>query len=285
MVNDEILPKIQTIRISDIDTRHRLRDFDPDVVEFMVPSIRDNGGKPRQPIVVRPKKGDGFAYELVFGLHRLECFKQLKVEQLEVGESGHVVIREMSDDEAELAEIDENLMRGELKQLDLAKFVSARQAVYDRIYPDKINGKSRKLKAVQSSQSLRTFGERFSKNIAKKLDVSERTIQYLLEIARIDEQALKALRGTAVEDNQRALLALARRPVEEQRKIADAIHDGRARSFSTALVEAGLEDAQKPEPKQRTIYNQLVGAWGLANKNTRDEFLAFAGLSYKGGKK
>jgi len=268
------------IDINKIDKRDRLREFDPDVVEFMAPSLRDNGGKPRQPILVRPKQGGAYEYELVFGLHRLECFGLLKIQQLEVGENGHVVIREMSDDEAELAEIDENLMRSELKQLDLAKFISARQSVYDRIYPDKINGKSRNSQAVQKSQSLRTFGERFSKNIARKLDVSERTIQYLLEIAKIDPQALRDLRGTAIEDNQRELLALAKRSVEEQRQIAEAIRDGRAKAVAPALVAVGLSEAPPVEPPQKRIYAELVGAWGRADKVTRDQFIAFAGLSY-----
>jgi len=268
------------IDINKIDTRNRLREFDPDVVEFMVPSIRDGGGKPRQPIIVRPFAADGFDYKLVIGGHRIECFRLLKIDQLEVGEHGHVIIRNMSDDEAQLAEIDENLMRNELTQLDLATFVSTRQAVYDRIYPDKINGKSRNSKAVQNSQSLRTFGERFSKNIARKLGVSERTIQYLVEISKIDREAMHDLRGTPIEDNQRELLALAKRSVDEQRQIALAIRDGRAKAVAPALVAVGLSEPPPVEPPQKRIYAELVGAWERADKTTRDEFLAFAGLSY-----
>ncbi|MBB4199101.1 hypothetical protein CCR94_16510 [Rhodoblastus sphagnicola] len=276
------------IDITSIDTRNRLRDFDPDVVEFIAPSIRDNAGKPRSPILVRPKLCDGFEYGLIFGLHRLECFRLLKIERLEVGENGHVIIRDMDDDQAQLAEIDENLMRGELKQLDLAMFVAARQGVYDRIYPDKINGKSRNSHAVQKSQSLRTFGERFSKNIARKLDVSERAIQYLLEISKLDEQAVRDLRGSAIEDNQRELLALAKRPADEQRQIAAAIRDGRAKAIAPALVAVGLAEPPPIEPPQKRIYAELVGAWDRADKITRSQFLEFAGLSYaatRGAKK
>ena len=64
-----------------------------------------------QSIIVRPHGGIGHA--LVAGWHRLEAVRKLKHDAI------RAEIREgMDDDAAELAEIDENLVRAELSSAD-----------------------------------------------------------------------------------------------------------------------------------------------------------------------
>jgi ParB family chromosome partitioning protein len=231
---------IPFIHINDIDAEDRLRPIDRDHVEFMAPSIKDNAGKPRQPIVVRPNPDVGRRFKLVMGAHRLECLRLLDIEQLEVGEHGHVIISEMSDDQAALAEIDENLMRHELNALDRANFLKARKEVYERLYPETVHGKSRKSKAFVKSQSLRLYGERFSRNIAKKLDMSERAIQMALEIAgNLQEEAAANVRGTRIEGNQKELLALSRFAPELQLQISQEINTRRAKTVAQAAFIIG----------------------------------------------
>jgi ParB/RepB/Spo0J family partition protein len=66
-----------------------------------------------QPIVVRPRKDGG--YWLVAGLHRFEAAKKLKWKEINC-----TIFDGMAADEADLAEIDENLIRAELSPAERA---------------------------------------------------------------------------------------------------------------------------------------------------------------------
>ena len=72
-----------------------------------------------QPIVLRPAESSG--YWLVVGRHRLEAVTKLKWDSISA-----TVFEGMDADHAELAEIDENLIRAELSPIERGLHVNGR---------------------------------------------------------------------------------------------------------------------------------------------------------------
>jgi hypothetical protein len=95
----------------------RLRVLRPKNVDELAGSIKANGLL--QPIVLRPRGTAG--YWLVAGHHRLEAARKLKWEAIAA-----IIFDGMDADEAELAEIDENLIRAELSPIERALHVTSR---------------------------------------------------------------------------------------------------------------------------------------------------------------
>ena len=73
-----------------------------------------------QPIVVRPRPGAGFW--LIAGRHRLMAAKKLKWPALDC-----IVLDDVSADQAELVEIDENLVRADLSPAEEAAHLGRRK--------------------------------------------------------------------------------------------------------------------------------------------------------------
>ncbi|KAF0231665.1 MAG: chromosome partitioning protein ParB [Beijerinckiaceae bacterium] len=188
--------EIIALPLDEIDTTDRLRPVDPAHVEAIAASIALINLM--QPIVVRP---DGNRYRLVAGAHRLAAVRTLGRPDIDA------IIENIDDDEARLVEIDENLMRRELSALDRAIFLAERKEAFDRLNPDVAKPGRRK---KELSQSLRQFGERFTKQTAKRLGMSERSVQLCLELVKnLAPEARDALRLSDVADNQSELIKLA----------------------------------------------------------------------------
>lgn len=263
---------VNFINTDDIDADGRLRPVDRDHAEFLAVSIKETGLK--HPIIVRTApEGSNRHYKLVVGGHRLDAFKLLRWTDLTIGKD--VVIQDMTDDEARLAEIDENLARHELNALDRAIFLLERKRLYETLYPETGHGKAPKGRAKEKSQTLALFRERFSRQAAKKLGLSEAAIKLSIQIASdLDREAVKALRGTKIERNQRELFAISRLPVEEQRAVAAAIGGGKAKTMVQAKVAVGLEQAIPKDPQTR-FRDMLIAGWDGADKVTRAWFLDY----------
>jgi ParB family transcriptional regulator, chromosome partitioning protein len=82
-----------------------------------------------QPIVVRPDKDGGYC--LVAGLHRFEAAKKLNWKEIWCS-----VFDDMDTDQAELAEIDENLIRVDLTPAEEAAHIGKRKELYERLHPE-----------------------------------------------------------------------------------------------------------------------------------------------------
>jgi ParB family chromosome partitioning protein len=261
---------MKTIATSLIDDTDRLRPVNADWAATIAASIEMKGLD--TPICVRPVEGERFA--LVAGGHRLAAIRLLGWDELNVGD--HVVVREMSELEARLAEIDENLIRHELTPLDRALFLQERKRVYEEMHPEAKAGgdrksKVQKLKDEIKSQSLRLdLPARFTAEAAARVGLSERTVQLALELAQaLSPAAIAALRGTALEKNQSALLALAKEAPAEQVEIAQLIASGECAGLQQARVARGLvHEAIRDE--QTRLWSTFLGLWNKASNSTRE---------------
>src|SRR5580765_7406636 len=111
--------KHMKFRIADIIVANRKRELGD--ISQLAQSIQEIGLL--NPIVIRR---DG---TLIAGCHRLEACKSLGWQEIDV------TISELDDLHAELAEIDENLIRNELHFLDKDTQLKRRKEIYETLNP------------------------------------------------------------------------------------------------------------------------------------------------------
>ena len=112
---------IQPIPVEAIRVGKRMRHVVETRVEKLAESIRSLGV--RVPVSVL-EAGEG--YLLVAGLHRLEASKRLGLEQVPC------MVMEGDEVEAQLWEVDENLMRSELSPIERAAHLKRRKELWER---------------------------------------------------------------------------------------------------------------------------------------------------------
>jgi len=106
---------------------HRPRAIRHDLVDQLAESMKKRGLL--QPITVRPRSDAG--YSLVIGWHRFETAKLL---------GWSTIAATVIDDEAELAGIDENLIRGALSPAERALHILRRKELYEKLHPETRHG-------------------------------------------------------------------------------------------------------------------------------------------------
>jgi len=256
----------EKIKISAIDDSGGLRPVDPDHVALLAQSIEQ--GRLEQPISVRPL-GDG--YKLIVGGNRLAALKMLGWEELTVGE--HVIIRDSDDDEARQAEVDENLVRSELTQLERLSFLAERKETWLRSTRPSGRGgdrKSQKYKEEIKPYSIGfDFDGRFSKHAAKRFGMSEKSVEQALTLAKkLQDDTIAAIRGTMVANNLQELLALGDIKGDEQIAAARLIQSGQAKTVLQARIV--LDPKLKPsDDPQAALFPAFIAIWKKADKFTR----------------
>ena len=150
----------------------RMRRLRPDVVAQLAESISALGLL--QPIVVRPK---GARYNLVVGAHQLAAATQLGHASIAA-----IVLDGLDADAAQLAEIDENLIRADLSPAERALHVARRKELYEKLHPQTKRGGDRKSANAKSNRQNGDL-KRFTKDAANKTGRSERTVQREIERA------------------------------------------------------------------------------------------------------
>lgn len=171
------------------------RPIKPVHVELLTRSIREIGLL--QPISIR--KVDG-GFEVIAGLHRLEAFKALGRATIPA------IVRDDDDLRAELALIDENLIRNDYSPAERASAIARRKAIYEALHPEtKLGGagRARPKQVRQFGEPIPEEAERFTEATAKAVGHSERTIQR--EAARgeaIGEAALAKVVRTSLDKGE-----------------------------------------------------------------------------------
>lgn len=197
-------PQVRHIAVNGIAYARRLRGLNDENVKRLCASMREVGLI--NPITLRPQKGVG--YWLVAGLHRLEAAKRLHWDSIPA------IIVEAKDADARLAEIDENLMRGELTPAERAIHVAERKRLYEEMHPETQHGGVRR---GSSRQVGDLKGDRFTAETSERTGISERAVQR--DAARGNKiKNLDKVIGTSL-DKGEELDALARLEPEQQDEI------------------------------------------------------------------
>ena len=161
-------------------------------------------------------------YTLIAGYHRLEAFRTLGKDEIPV------MILDLKDARAELAEIDENLIRNELSVLEQAECLKRRKEIYESIHPQTKKGGTHTSNAKKLSADPALS---FAKDTESKTGVSERTVQKNVKIATDLAKPVKdKIKNTPIADKKSELEALAKVPKNQQAKVVEKVLSGKAAS-------------------------------------------------------
>lgn len=152
------------VALDDIDVGNRLRGIDPAYVQMLAESISHHGQM--TPIEVRKlPPGAETPYVLVAGAHRIEALRALGKPTVTA------TVFDGNELSARLREIEENLARHDLTELDRAAFFAEKKAIYEALHPETKHGGDRKDKFVPLMTSS------FAQETARRLGYDERSIK------------------------------------------------------------------------------------------------------------
>jgi len=166
-------------------------------------------------------------YNLVAGLHRLEAAKLLGWTEVEC------TVCELDGLHAELAEIDENVIRTGLSDLELSELLVRRKKIYETLHPATIARNLPGHASNYESSSDKLTGEEkpFSQDTAEKMGVSPRTVERHVQIGEnLTPGAKEILRGTDKKITKQNLTKLSRLEPEQQRSAAKQLTEGTIKS-------------------------------------------------------
>lgn len=208
------------VPISSIVTDDGRRIVSERAVTVLADSIRDIGLM--SPIIVRPRvSGKEVTWALVAGRHRLEAFRRLNEADPYKGEDGQwtyipAVVQYLDDIEARLAEIAENLHRAELTRMERSEQI----AEWVRLTEEKRG----QLAQVKGGRGI----EGGISAAARELGVERTEVRRAEKIAGISDEAKEAAREAGLDDNQSALLKIARAHPASQADAVGEIAEARA---------------------------------------------------------
>ena len=255
-------PETVLLPVDAIDIGDRLRVVDDDYAQLLASSIEDVGLM--QPIEVGKKTAKG-RYPLIAGAHRLTAFRRLGLAEIPA------VVVTASKLQAQLREIDENLMRRELTPLDRATFLAKRKEVYEALHPETKHGGDRKSEQVAKSGDLVA---RFTAEIAAKLDLSERSVQRAIQrYSRIAPDVRERIATTWLARKGAMLDAIAgQEPALQRAIVAQLLAEENAPKTVAAALERIHGAAAAPKAAGEA---PLFKAWKKAKARERAEFLEF----------
>jgi ParB-like chromosome segregation protein Spo0J/N6-adenosine-specific RNA methylase IME4 len=240
--------KTQEIGLSGIAVPiDRMRQLRPATVDALVESIRLQGLL--QPILIRPREG-GLGYFLIAGWHRLEAVKRLKhdVIRCEICEGLDAI-------EAELAEIDENLIRAELSPAEEALHTTRRKELYELAHPETKQGKAPGAGRGKKKRSQDAQVEQFVRDTAKKTGKGRSTVQRDATRGK-KVKVLAKIVGTSLDQGDQ-LDALAKLPLERQQQLAD-------RAKAGERVDARYEAKKQRRAERERTLGEKIAAGNLA---------------------
>jgi ParB family transcriptional regulator, chromosome partitioning protein len=235
------------ITIDDIDIPAGRREVNAAAVKKLADSIDQIGL--RHPITVR-EKGD--RYVLVAGRHRLEAYKKMEIEHIPA------VIVKMTNDEARLWEIAENLHRAELTRLERDEQVAEWIKIKERL-SSQVEAKVQKMGRPEGGINA----------ASRELGIDDADAHRAVKVASLSEAAKDAAREVGLDNNRSALLAAAREE-EPERQVATITQLATAKIRKpTPLADEPLNDFETTEKQVAA----LMAAWNKAGREAREQFL------------
>lgn len=206
--------------VSSIHANGRKRATDPDKVESLADSIKQLGLL--NPLSVTP---DG---RLVAGLHRLEAVQQLGWQEVPVN------IISLDALLLELAEIDENLVRSNLTELQEDIQIARRKEIYEVLYPKTKNGANGRRGSGNGEIISRNDIMTFSEDTSSQMSKSRRVVERKAFIGSALQDVGHRLEGTQVANSQKGLMALAQMDEHEREEIIDKLETFEASTIREA---------------------------------------------------
>lgn len=254
----------EMIAIAQIDATNRLRSIDPDWVAALAEDFAAEGQLTAIEVVA---KGEG--YRLVYGGHRLEAAKRLG--WADIRADVQTLDAFLDESRMRLREIKENVLSRGLSVLDRAVSLAEWKAIYESA--KKTAGHGGKRKGAGAAIELQDFATRFSKEAAKAIGVSERSIFLAVQIATgIDKTVRERIALHPIADNQSELNQLAHEPASRQAAIASLILSDPPQAATVGEAIAVLD--RLPRPRKVPTYEKLSEKFGRLKEKDQKAFFA-----------
>tara|TARA_B100002049_G_scaffold232770_1_gene212423 strand:- start:617 stop:1456 length:840 start_codon:yes stop_codon:yes gene_type:complete len=213
----------EKVIVAGIDVDARLRDIDQKKIESLSQSM-DTLGLLSPIIVFSP---DDETVKLVAGGHRLEAAKNLGWETIDA------YIMEGDELHAQLAEIDENLMRSELTATEYAEHMQRRKEVWEAIQANENSGTTCPTNPDEPDRS-RGRPQEFAESTEQATGQSKRNTNRATKRARtVCQQARDLIRGTKADTgvflDQLSKLAGDQEQIESATEKVEALNDEQRR--------------------------------------------------------
>ncbi|MCH9845492.1 MAG: ParB N-terminal domain-containing protein [Alphaproteobacteria bacterium] len=269
------------IKIADIIMPPRLRVIDKAQVAKIAQSIKERGQL--QPILLAVKNvqnDDGNVvqeYHLVDGAHRFSACILLQMQEIKAE------LQLLNDNERLLAEIDANLMRYELNELDKYAFVAKRKEIWVEMYGKPQGGdRGNQYTGGKDNEQLDMWAM-FDKETQDLMDLSARTIQRYIQLYNaLDMFTIETIKGTWIAKSAGTIKKLVEVGnlfgAEKQVQAAQAlIDDPDLRTPQNALGflnSGGEQDAYKRDANEIAV-NKLKVLYIESNKEVKTAFIAY----------
>lgn len=260
--------KQSRVPVADVVVGHRLRPVSQAGLAAILTSI-EHTGVMKDAIHVR--KHHSGELRLMAGAHRLAAAKELGWDEIEAK-----VWTDVTDDWAQLIEIDDNLAGAEMCPLDNAIFLARRKEVYERMHPE--------TKAGVAGASARWM-QRASRSVASFATVTAE------KFGISDQQVRKIIAaGTRLGPDEVAQLRRAPKPVTladlqviskivnptERYDVIDLLEEGRAKSAGDAVKQIAQRDqggeVASADPAQAALAD-LSRRWSRAPMAAKRRFV------------
>lgn len=201
------------IRISpnEVKVKSGRRSLNEEKVKSLAQSIEEIG-------LLNPITID-LEYNLIAGAHRLEAIKRLGRNAIECNQV------DLKGLQAELAEIDENLVRHNLNHIDEADQLLRRKEIYEELHPDTKAGiagakaTNEKRWGIATENSSAAIEKSFAADTAAKIGMTERAVRGKIQVAKNLSPEVKAVVKESGISRENAL-KLARIKDEDKQKEA-----------------------------------------------------------------
>jgi ParB family transcriptional regulator, chromosome partitioning protein len=268
------------LAIAAISVGSRLRQLREPIVRELMDSISMLGL--REPISVSTGLGqregggpDVVTFALVVGRHRLEACRRLGRTEIEAN------ILQLDEAECKLWEIDENLCRAELSQLERAEHLLKRKEIFEKRYP---SAKAGVMRALGMNRALgrnvddnNVANVSFTADTEKKTGLGQRKIQRALRRADGISTAVRdRIRDRAgIADSGVELDTLAALRPSDQELVVGLVEKGEAFGVREAarLLALPAKNVTKAEAREEQEFERLMLAWKRAGTAARRRFL------------
>ena len=222
------------VPISEIKVNAGRREVDPEGVQELVDSISKVGLL--NPITIDRE------HTLIAGLHRLEAAKLLGWTEIECNVSSLEGLL------AELAEVDENVVRKGLSAVEYSDLLLRRKEIYEALHPETKNGGDQKSEKIRTSKCRSDSMKSFVQDTAEKLGVGRRTVERQIQTAKnLTTEAKDIIRDTGTKITKKDALKLSRLEPEQQKDAASQLAAKEIKSMGE-YHPAPAEEPQPPEP-------------------------------------
>ena len=201
------------IPISQIKVSEGRREADQEAVQELLDSISRVGLL--NPITVDQE------YTLIAGLHRLEAAKLLGWSEIEC------TVSSLEGLLAELAEVDENVVRKGLSAVEYSDLLLRRKEIYEMLHPEIKHGGDRKSEKIKIAKCNLDPAKPFIQDTAEKLGVHPTTVARQIQTAKnLTAEAKDIIRDTGTKITKKDALKLSRLKPEQQKEAASRLAAG-----------------------------------------------------------